>query len=101
VGKLESTKDNLSELLKPAEESQFDRDRRAELILLSITEKLPNKHYKKKFCKENGVDWDEYLLLVDKWKHVLKRYQDDANNKQTGEAIANILDFYSKENLDG
>lgn len=90
---LEATKDNLEQIIREEAPSQTDLERKAELTLLSITERLPNKAAKKRFCKENNVPWDEYKLLLDKWKYVLKAYQDDASNQANGEMIATSMNL--------
>ena len=59
-------------------ESEVDRERRAELTLLSQTEILSSQGAKKDFCIEAGIDWEEYLRIHRKWKHVIIRFQKEA-----------------------
>ena len=102
MAKLKKTKNNLKIIMgksKARQESQRQKDHRAELTLLSLLVHCESVEEKIAVCQELGVDQDEVILLEKKWKHVLKRYEED-RNKAIGDNIVNIFEQFSKEKTD-
>lgn len=97
--KLKKPKDNLKLIISNSErarESKFEQDRRAELTLLSLLCECTTVEEKIALCGDLGVDQDEVLLLEDKWKHLIRRYEKERNQSR-GNAIANIIDQQLRE----
>ena len=97
--KLKKTKDNLKLITSNSnkrKESDLEKDRRAELTLLSLLMECTTMDEKIEKCVELGVTHDEVLLLEKKWSHLIKQYEKERNQNR-GDAIANIIDQQLKE----
>lgn len=51
------------------------KDQQADLTLLLKLEELFSQGAKRDFCKEIGIEWDEYLHLKRKYRFVMERYR--------------------------
>ena len=90
---LSKTKDNLVEITTKKPETPVQRDRRAELTLLSMMEQLPTRQLKRQFCQKNGISWAEYKYLCDKWSRVLDRFREEKKNQKESDNMANIFNL--------
>lgn len=81
---IENPPDNLEEFFKETEqETPLQRERRAELTLLCLLEDMPQIE-RQPFLEENGVSFEEFNRIYEKWFRVLERYRKEkANGRYT------------------